>query len=358
MANKKMHMNEIKTLAGYFSQIDISNKIKKNDVVEEIENIMEEVELNGQKNYLIKWVGSKTPTWITLTDFIECDELKSFLKYKKKRENKSLKRRAYIYCRTSRRNAEREVSLHDQEQYCLDYAKKNKINIIGIYRDNGVSAKNIDNQYSLNYLCDKIKEKECILVYDVSRFSRSITQAIQVLENLRNNAGAIVHACHDGLTWNDTATSRACFRINLSNAQLHSEVISEKVKSAIEFRRTRGDHIGYVPYGYSSCMVNGVRQLIENNKERKIINAVLSYANKIYTDKKKNGDLDDVKKMLMTIDINKKIKRDKKSPMILKPQDYRSITAVINKRNKNRRNKPFTWASIRKIHREWNDKTV
>src|SRR5947208_2830120 len=141
----------------------------------------------------------------------------------------------------------------------------------------------MSNQFSLNYLINIIKSGECILFYDISRFSRSVVQAIEKLEYLRKSIGAFAHSVHDGITWNNIATSRASFRQNLSNSQLHSEVISEKILSAIQFKRQRGDHIGYVPYGYKTELIGGVRQLIQNNQELDVIKAIVDEAKKIYS---------------------------------------------------------------------------
>jgi len=241
-----------------------------------------------------------------------------------------LSRRAYIYCRTSRRNAEREVSLCDQEKYCLEFAKTHNINIIGVYRDNGVSAKDMKNQFALNFICDRIKRGECIMFYDVSRFSRSMMQALDKLEHLRNNVGAIVHACHDGLTWCDVATSRNSFRQNLSNSQLHSEVISEKVRSAIDYRRERGDHIGYIPYGYKTELIDDVRKLVKNNTEQNVIRAIIDTAIDIVTEKMSELDISDKKGKKKT-KYNKKEKPSKKTNM---RKDVRIHICRISQNNK------------------------
>src|SRR5271170_4957161 len=122
--------------------------------------------------------------------------LNEYHKYENIRADKSIGRRAYIYCRTSKRNSDREVSLYYQEKICLEFAKRHKINIIGVYRDNGISAKDMKKQFALNLICDRIKKGECVMFYDVSRFSRSMQQALECLENLRVKVGAYAHSVH------------------------------------------------------------------------------------------------------------------------------------------------------------------
>jgi len=222
--------------------------------------------------------------------------------------------------------------------------KNNNINIIGVFRDNGVSAKDMKNQFGLNYICEIIKRGECILFYDISRFSRSVVQAIQKLEYLRQTIGAIAHSVHDGISWNNIATSRASFRQNLSNSQLHSEVVSEKVLSSIGFRRDKGDYVGGVSYGYKTDIVDGVRKLIKNNQEIDVIKEIVNTATEIFIKQFDEMDLDDDTKG------SKKSKRVFSHDTINKfsKSDITWITDTINKKYSNRNNKPFTCRFIKK----------
>jgi len=266
--------------------------------------------LDKLKWYLIKWVGSKVPTWIPETDFLQIDCKKEFHKYEANRNNLSLQKKAYIYCRTSRRNDGKEVSLYDQEKCCLQFAEKCNINIIGVYKDNGVSAKNMENQFALNFIIHNIKNGECILFYDVSRFSRSMNQAIEKLEYLRTKIGAIVHSVHDSITWNDIASNRHNFRQLLSTSQLYSEMVSEKVSSALQYRIDRGDHIGYVPYGFKTEIVKGVRILVRNNNEMDVIKKIFDLALDLFIDR-----FDD-----LNINNDDKINKSKKKKIYKKTQ--------------------------------------
>jgi DNA invertase Pin-like site-specific DNA recombinase len=333
-------------------------KLEPDDVVEEIENILECRTVDGVRNYLIKWVGSKTPTWICEDDFIEHDLLNEFNRYETLRNNPEIQKRAYIYCRTSKRNCVNEVSLQDQERHCLNFAKRNNINIIGVFKDNGVSAKDMDNQFALNFIFDRIKRGECILFYDISRFSRSMIQALQQLEHLRLNVGAIAHSVNDGITWNNTATSRASFRQNLSNAQLHSEVISEKVKSSIEFRKGRGDHVGHVPYGYKTELIDGVRKLVENKDEIIVIKEILDLAMDNFFDNLGDLDIGSSGKSKTVKRKDVRFKRKFKSAIHdTTAQECRNIATIINAEGEyTHRGKPFTWRLIRSILFNWNDK--
>jgi DNA invertase Pin-like site-specific DNA recombinase len=357
------------------------------DVIEEVENILESQIVNDVKYYRIKWLGKKTTTWITKEDFIEKDALREFIQYEKNRRDETLSRRSYIYCRTSKRNNDTEISLKDQERCCIDFAKKNNINIIGIFRDNGVSARDIKNQFSLNYIISHLKKGECILFYDVTRFSRSMFQAIDKLEHIRNNIGATVYAVHDGISWNNIATNRHNFRQLLSASQLHSEVISEKINSSLDYRRQRGDHIGNVPYGYKTEMIDGVRRMIKNPQEIAVIKKIFDLATDLCADNfgdfnlkdDKKGKKSDSKKSAAPLtkksqryiapapagkpatkkSVNEQVKTGTKKDMRknistnFKIADYKKIARKISQSYLNRQEKPFTWTFVRNIIQKW-----
>lgn len=321
----------------------VNNISNTNDEdIHEIENILECKKIKGVNNYLIKWVGLKVPTWITEKDFCERDALNEFHDFEKVRNDPNNKRKAYIYCRTSKRNNEREVSLCDQERVCVEFAKKNNINIVGIFRDNGVSAKNMEKQFALNHIIGIIKKGECLLFYDVTRFSRSMHQAIEKLEYMREEIGALAHSVHDRITWNNIASNRHNFRQILSTSQLQSEIASEKVMSSIEYKKERGDHVGYIPYGYKREYIDGVKTLVKNDDEIKVIKYIFDRARYIRTQ-------NDAHKT------NKK-RKIQECDQEFSGNDYKMITDLVNVKYTNRRNKPFTVQYIKKLLLEWKNK--
>ena len=321
----------------------------------EIENILEmRNDNNNKRQYLIKWVGHIVPTWINETDFNQTELLNEFKAYQMTNEQTTTNR-AYIYTRTSKRNDVNEISLYEQEKECLKFAKTNKINIIGAFRDNGVSGKHISGekrmhrQFALQHIINNIKEGECILIYDITRFSRSVEDAIPILELLRNEKKVFVHSIRDKLTWNNIPTNRHLFRQVLSSSQLYSDVISDKIKSAIEFKRERGDHVGYVPYGYKTELINDVRKLVLNKDERVIIKYVIDLARNAILDKMSELNINKVTK--------KKIFTNKDTQKLTN-LDYKNITNEVNKKYKNRGNKYFKWTFIKLLISRWIDKKI
>lgn len=345
--NTDEFMDDIEENEENYDNNEPEYKKQKTEKTYEIEYIKEHIEkeiINIEDNekqkiykreYLIKWVGYKHESWISEENFIDKDELNNYLMYDKLQKDKTVQRRAYIYVRTSKRNDQKEVSLYDQEEACKKFAKQYNITIIGVYRDNGISAKNMDKQYALNFITDKIEKGEIIIVYDVSRFSRSMEQGLTRLNMLRDK-GAFVHSYNDNVTWNDKATSRATFRQLLSVSQLHSDTVSEKVKSAIAFKKNRGDYIGRTPYGKKIEYVNNIRTLVDNIEEQNVIKIINEHANNILIN-------------IVTDNIdNMDLSSSKKTKQNFTQKDYQTIANKINETHK-RRNKLFSWYIIKKI---------
>jgi DNA invertase Pin-like site-specific DNA recombinase len=345
------------------------NKHKNSYTIHEMENIMDDKVDNGVNMYKIKWIGLKKMTWINENDFIELDMLNDYKKYKENRLKEGTKK-GYIYCRTSKRNSDVEVSLANQEKVCLEYAQNNNIDVVGVIVDNGVSARKMKNQIGLNHILENVKDGDAIICNDVSRFSRSFMEAVSVLENLRER-NVYVHAIVDGVTWNEIATMRYNFRQILSVSQLYSDIASEKIKTSIKHIRDSGSHVGHVPYGYTRIIDRyGTRKLVKNNEENDVINLIIDEYKKqvnVINDEKianDNGKRKRSTKNVKTIETQPYIidetpnaTSDALKMIKLKKRDYEKIADLINQNHKYRYNRYFTPNIIKKIIKNWHQES-
>jgi DNA invertase Pin-like site-specific DNA recombinase len=315
----------------------MSSPVEVESDICEIENILSHRVHMRETFYLVKWVGSKKPTWVSESEFIQTELLDEYKKYQANiasiKELTDIKQ-TYIYCRTSRRNGENQTSLQDQEDKCIEYANQNGYTIIGVFRDNGVSARDISNQFSLNYIISLLKPSTTIICYDISRFSRNTNQAVDVLEMIRCEKQSVVHAVYENISWDDIATNRHNFRQILSVSQLHSDTISDKVKASLEFRKKRGDHTGPIPYGYQRIVVDGTKKLIENPAEQKVISYIMDLAIDILADRIEQSE------GINFVSIGK---------YVFGAKHYRLIMDKINQTYTNRKGKPFTVSVIKSI---------
>ncbi|AYV85887.1 MAG: resolvase [Solivirus sp.] len=76
-------------------------------------------------------------------------------------------------------------SLETQETRIKDYCTYKKLNLIKVYCDSGISAKEMTKRPALLQLLEDAKKGEVIIVSDLSRLSRSTKDSLTILESLR-----------------------------------------------------------------------------------------------------------------------------------------------------------------------------
>jgi DNA invertase Pin-like site-specific DNA recombinase len=291
--------------------------------VKKVNTIITSKMTNGKEYFLVKWDKEDTePTW----EPIENISKYTLQLYNYKRDaieyNKLIvgsNTSAYIYLRTSRaRISDSQVSIDVQKRDMLKHCKDNNVMIKGIFADEGTSARNMDNLEGLNLILKEIQPYDYLLVWDVSRFSRNCSQAVQLLDNL-----ALRHIKVYFFTENlmyDGAMAKHHIRLSLSAAQLYSDTVSEKVKAAFQFKRENGDYVGGKPkFGYQVKHIKGRRRVVENPREQKLIKLVKSI----------------VKSYMETNDIEK-----------LQRSDMRAIAYKLNSRNIKFRGRPFNCNNV------------
>ena len=205
--------------------------------------------------------------------------------------------KAYIYARISNKKHD-GISIDVQTKTLMEYCKQNNICIKQIYVDNGISANNMNNLHSFYRLCNDLDNDKTdistnimILFYDVSRFSRNSTQAMKYLDMFEDkNINLYFHM--ENILYNKSSSFliRHNLRVLLSQSQLLSESVSDKVKNSISYKRNiLHHHIGGIPFGYKRH--KGFLEI--NSSEMTIIKRVCSLHNrysklKIFKDPKKN----------------------------------------------------------------------
>jgi site-specific DNA recombinase len=103
--------------------------------------------------------------------------IQSFPKGKASDNTKQSQRNAVIYTRVStKEQADTNQSLEIQKKYCLQYALKNDLNVLGFFGGTYESAKT-DERNEFNLMIRFVKNQKegvsAILVYSLDRFSRT-----------------------------------------------------------------------------------------------------------------------------------------------------------------------------------------
>jgi DNA invertase Pin-like site-specific DNA recombinase len=229
--------------------------------------------------YLIKWKGYKEQTWEPVCNIIHRDDLIDDYNDIMSISNLGLEKTGYIYCRVSSKEQskydEGRTSLQVQEKELSVFCDANGVNVSKVVKE-VYSAKNMNRMKGLQYLLGIASRGQTIYVYDVSRFSRNIHHALNVLEELKDKGVSVV-SITENITYSDI-NSRNQFRLQLCASNYVSDTISQKVKASIKFRRERGDYIGNTKFGFTTVVQKktNVRYMVENKEEMRIIEFINS----------------------------------------------------------------------------------
>lgn len=177
-----------------------------------------------------------------------------------------------IYCRIS----SDQQSLDAQESECKNYALKYNFNILDVIKETG-SARQMKNLKKLTRLINDNRDIN-IVIYSVDRFCRNTVDAINILPKLEKRNITLISVT-DSINLN-TASGKHAFRQRVSAAELESDLISERVKRSISFRKRNNCYVGGAQsYGFktvsSDLMIDDsirkVKTKVEDLKEQSVI---------------------------------------------------------------------------------------
>lgn len=242
---------------------------------------------------------------------------------------------AALYVRVSTLNQVERESLKSQEERLIAHCKANNLAEYKVYKDAGVSAKDIKRP-ALEELLQGIKDKKVntVIVTKLDRITRSLKDLIELMEFFEENKVKFISITQSI----DTTGPMGRFMLNLlgSVAQVEREMTAERVGEDMLHRALAGKwNGGPVPYGYTIK-----RRIIRELKEKGLPeHEALEPANKIAPELKK-----------LYID-------EKEAEVIKLIYDFyqkeRSLRGVTNRLNtegyKTRNNFPWATASILRI---------
>lgn len=172
--------------------------------------------------------------------------------YIQKRIDSSLKRAA-LYARVStEEQAMHGVSLDAQRERLVQYAKENDLTIVGIYVDEGISArKRYTKRAAFMRMLDDIKAKsiDVVLFIKLDRWFRNIADYYEVQAILDRHKVQWIATEEDYDT--TTANGRLALNIKLAIAQDEADRTSERIKFVFKNMVKEGRVIsGSTPLGY------------------------------------------------------------------------------------------------------------
>lgn len=147
---------------------------------------------------------------------------------------------AVVYTRIS----SSEQNMDSQEFSCMEYANQGGFNVVKTFKETASARYGIDNLRLLNSLITSYSDFT-LIVYSIDRLSRNVGDSEYLFNTFRANNINVVSVSDQF----DVLTNKAAFFNRIELAQHESDLISQRVKRSIDFRRAKGDYIGGVPYG-------------------------------------------------------------------------------------------------------------
>ena len=191
--------------------------------------------------------------------------------------------RAVIYCRLSKEDGDKveSNSIAGQRAYCEDYISKQ--DDIVIVRepiiDDGFSGVALEREgFKELEVLVRTGKVDCVVVRDLSRFSRNYIDAGTYLEKIFPSLGVrfiAINDNYDSLTSDPQSDSFVLPFKNLIN-DTYCKDISVKIRSSLEIKKKNGDYVGnYCPYGYKRDEVNR-HKLVVDEEVRENVQMIFS----------------------------------------------------------------------------------
>jgi site-specific DNA recombinase len=181
-------------------------------------------------------------------------------------------RKAVAYIRVSTElQASEGVSLEAQRAKIAAWCLLNDYELSDTFTDEGISGSRMANRPGLlkaiEHAC---KTSSALVVYSLSRLSRSTKDTLELGEKLEKSGADLVSLSEKIDT--TSAAGKMVFRMLAVLAEFERDQISERTKLGLRHKKAKGERVGKVPFGYDLAS-DGI-QLMKNDLEQSIIVAM------------------------------------------------------------------------------------
>ena len=179
--------------------------------------------------------------------------------------------RAVSYIRVSTgEQAQDGVSLELQRAKVRAWASLNDAQLVAEYADEGLSGKRADRPGLVAAIAHAKREGAALVVYSLSRLSRSTLDTLQLTADLER-AGCDLVSLSEKL---DTSTpaGRVVFRVLAVLGEFEREQVAERTRGAILHLKAKGQRYGAIPHGFR----DEGGQLVKDAREGEVVRLVQS----------------------------------------------------------------------------------
>ncbi len=166
-------------------------------------------------------------------------------------------------------------SLEYQESSIREYCRKNKLNVLSFFKDNGESSYTFDRpDYKALEAYLKKYRGECqyLIVLDHDRFSRNLPEALMKIAELEKKYGVKVLSTSERVDL-DTSDPDVFMKRALDYMMANKELfnIRKRTKQGIRNAKENGRYLGRALFGYRNIVDGTKRNLIEVNRPQALI---------------------------------------------------------------------------------------
>lgn len=166
----------------------------------------------------------------------------------------------------------RGYSLQAQEDALVEYANNNNMKIVGIYRDEGHSARKpvLKRPVMLELLEDvKAGKFDRILFIKLDRWFRNVSEyhTIQAILDKHNVTWQAILEDYN----TTSADGRLKVNIMLSVAENEADRTSERIKFVFDSKLAKKECFFKLPLGYTTEMIDGVRRVVKDPETEHIV---------------------------------------------------------------------------------------
>ena len=131
----------------------------------------------------------------------------------------------------------------NQEIELKKYCERENIEVVRIYKDEGVSGIKTSRP-QLDLLLQDMRERkfDCVVVWKFDRLGRSTAHLLQVLEELKNKNVRLIATSQNIDT--NTPMGKFFFTILSGFAEMEREMIRDRIKLGLERRKKEGKLVG------------------------------------------------------------------------------------------------------------------
>jgi site-specific DNA recombinase len=152
------------------------------------------------------------------------------------------------YVRVSTESQTEGVSLEAQNTRIRAWATLKGYSEVDVFTDAGLSGCRADNREALQNALRSIGKGDALVVYSLSRLARSTKDTLEIADWLDKQGADLVSLSENIDT--TSAAGKMIFRILAVLSEFERDIISERTKAALSHKKSKGQRIGNIPYGY------------------------------------------------------------------------------------------------------------